>query len=196
MLVRAWVDGPLAAIALATAAYCVGRLIAAAFLGRRIEYDIDLTHVVMGVSMAGMLVSRLSFIGATVWKAVFTVAAAWYAVRIIVSSLGRQHRSHRMRHYTGHLLSTGVMLYMYVTPTAPANDMNMVMPTLPAGTHPVTLAPVFAMVLFAYSIRVAGRISMAAAPTAHCGGPLAPRAGLTCDAVMSLAMGVMLIIGL
>ncbi len=75
------------------------------------------------------------------------------------------------------------------------------------------------MVLSGYAILVTGRIPSAAGPTTHCGGagsadrpgiawrsssargadgglPLAPRAALTCDAVMSLVMGVMLIAGL
>ncbi len=187
MLVRAWVDGPLAAVVLTTAAYCVGRLIAAPLRGRRIEYDIDVTHVIMGVSMAGMLVSKLSFVGSAAWKFVFTIVAAWYTVRVIISSLRRHNRWRQVRHYAGHLLSAGAMLYMYVAPSATPHGMNMVMPTAPAGTHPVTLAPVFAMVLFGYAILVTGRIPAAAAPEAH---------RLTPDAVMNLAMGVMLIVGL
>lgn len=198
MLDRAYVDGSLAAVALATAAYCAGRLVVAALRDRRIEHDVEVTHVVMGVSMAGMLVSKFSFVDAAVWKAVFTVLAAWYVARIVVSSLGRRGSLRRVPHYAGHLLSTGAMLYMYVAPVATPGGMNMAMPGTGANTHAVTLAPLLATVLFGYAILVIGHIPSLAAPAPHAGAPggelpLAPRAGLACDAVMNLAMGVILI---
>lgn len=173
MLDRAYVDGSLATVALATAAYCAGRLVVAALRDRRIEHDVEVTHVVMGVGMAGMLVSKLSFADAAVWKAVFTALAAWYAARIVISSLGRRGGAHRVRHYAGHLLSTGAMLYMYVAPVAAPDGMNMTMPGAVANTHVVTLAPLFATVLFGYAILVIGRFPSVA--------------------VMNLATGIILI---
>jgi len=206
MVVRAWVDGPLACIVLAIAAYCLGRLI---------EYDIDVTHVIMGVSMAGMLVSNLAFASTAVWKGVYAVVAAWYMVRIADGALGRHNRWHRVRHYAGHLLPSGAMLYMYVAPAAAPHGMNMPMPGTAAETHPVTLAPMFAVTLFGSAFLAAGRIPAATALTVLQGGsggdttcrmssvrgtdgelPSVPRTALACDALLNLAMGVMLVIGL
>ena len=210
MLGRAYVDGSLAAVALATAAYCAGRLIDAALRGRRVEHAVDVTHVVMGVGMASMLVSNLSFVGATVWMAVFAVLAAWSVLHIIVGSLSRHGCSHDAWHYGGHVLSAGAMLYMYNAPTAARDGMKMAMPSASQGTHPVTVAPLLATVLFGYAILVMSRIPAAAAVSTHGEGwrgdrrsfargadgdvlPPAPRAGLVCDAVMSLATGIMLV---
>jgi uncharacterized protein DUF5134 len=163
MLDRAYVDGSLATVALATAAYYLGRLVAAPMRDRRIEHDVEVTHVVMGVGMAGMLVSKLDFVDAAVWKAVFTALAAWYAARIVFNSLGRRGSSHRVQHYSGHLLSTGAMLYMYFAPVAAPDGMNMAMAGAGANTHAVTLAPLLATVLFGYAILVIGRIPSVAA---------------------------------
>jgi len=85
MLNPAWVDGPLAAAVLATTAYGAGRLVAAPLRGRRSEYDVDITRVVMGTCMAGMLVSRLHVLDAAAWEAVLALAAAWYAARAVAS---------------------------------------------------------------------------------------------------------------
>ncbi len=52
-----WLAGILAALMLATAAYCATRLIIARAHRRPDERDVDLVHTVMGVAMAGMLVS-------------------------------------------------------------------------------------------------------------------------------------------
>jgi hypothetical protein len=55
----AWLAAIFAAASLAVAVYCAGRLVVARGWHRLTELDTDGAHVVMGVAMAGMLVSGL-----------------------------------------------------------------------------------------------------------------------------------------
>ena len=54
-----WLTAIFAAASLTVAVYCAGRLAAARRWHRPTELDTDGAHVVMGVAMAGMLVSGL-----------------------------------------------------------------------------------------------------------------------------------------
>ena len=42
------------------------------------RHDVDLVHVAMGVSMAGMLVPALDPVGSRPWEVVFGTAVAWF----------------------------------------------------------------------------------------------------------------------
>ena len=66
----AWVTGGFAALMIATAAYCAGRLAVARLRGRDTELDADGLHVLMGVAMAGMLEPRLTSVPGAAWRAV------------------------------------------------------------------------------------------------------------------------------
>jgi hypothetical protein len=171
------------AAVLATTAYGACRLVAAPLLGRRIEYDIDITRVVMGTCMAGMLVGRLNFLDAAAWKAVLVLVAAWYAARVILAAAtpGGSNRRRRLTYDAGHLLSTGAMLYAFYAPSAAPGGMPMT-GSMDAPTLAPTLAPLLAVLLFAYAILLADRMRN--------------RAGAACELVMSLAMGLMLVLGL
>ncbi len=134
-----WLAGLLAAVMIATAAYCVSRLVAAWRWRRPAEGDVDAAHVLMGVAMAGMLVPRLDPFGDAGWEVVFGVAAAWFGGRATRQYLGQRagrrragHHVHQV-HYLHHLLASGAMLYMLAcaagvagaTPGAPAADPSM-----------------------------------------------------------------------
>ena len=77
-----WLTGIFAAASLAVAVYCVGRLIAARRWRRPTELDTDGAHVVMGVAMAGMLVSGLHTLPSAIWEVVFAAGAAWFGYRM------------------------------------------------------------------------------------------------------------------
>src|SRR5690242_21355882 len=92
-----WLAAALAAVMIATAMYCAGRLATARLWRRSTEVEADSVHVVMGVAMAGMLLPRLSPVPATAWEAVFGAAAAWFAYRAIQSRLRQRAAASRWR---------------------------------------------------------------------------------------------------
>ena len=120
----------LAAVMIVTAGYCMTRLAAVRLRRRPTMPDLDISHVVMGVAMAGLLVPRLSVLPDGAWEAVFGGALGWFGWRFIRASLIRAHRGHVHgdaapgAHHAAHVLASGAMLYMFiaVSPalTAPA----------------------------------------------------------------------------
>ncbi len=76
-----WLAGILAAVMIATAGYCASRLIIARAQRRRDERDVNLVHTVMGVAMAGMLVSWLNPLPDGVWAVMFGAATGWFGWR-------------------------------------------------------------------------------------------------------------------
>ena len=109
-----WLAAALAAVMIATAIYCAGRLAAARLWRRTTEVDADAVHAAMGVAMAGMLLSRLSPLPVTAWEAVFGASAAWFAYRAVRSSLRRNTAGSRWRcsHPVAHLVESAAMVYM------------------------------------------------------------------------------------
>jgi hypothetical protein len=110
----------LAAVMIVTAGYCMTRLAAARLRRRPTVPDLDISHVVMGVAMAGLLVPRLSVLPDGAWEAVFGVALGWFGWRFIRASLIRAHRGHVHgdaapgAHHAAHVLASGAMLYMFI----------------------------------------------------------------------------------
>jgi hypothetical protein len=78
-----WLTGIFAALMLTVAVYCAGRLAAARWWHRPTELDTDGAHVVMGVAMAGMLVTGLHTLPTGLWEAVFAVGALWFGTGLI-----------------------------------------------------------------------------------------------------------------
>ena len=89
-----WLAGILAVIMIATAGYCATRLIIARAHRRADERDVDLVHTVMGVAMAGMLVSWLNPLPDGVWAVMFGAATGWFGWR---AWRGRQAPRRRRR---------------------------------------------------------------------------------------------------
>jgi hypothetical protein len=115
--------GPLAAVMIATAVYCVSRLAVAWRWRRPAENDVDAAHVLMGVAMAGMLVPRLNPFGDAGWEVVFGVAAAWFGARAVRQYLGQRtggRQAGQHVHHVHHLLASGAMLYMLACAAARA----------------------------------------------------------------------------
>src|SRR5690348_12207829 len=109
-----WLAVPLAAVMIATAVYCAGRLAAARLWRRFTEVEADSVHVVMGVAMAGMLLPGLSPVPAAAWEAVFGAAAVWFACQAIRSRLRQSTAASRWRcsHPVLHLVESVAMVYM------------------------------------------------------------------------------------
>jgi hypothetical protein len=196
----------LAVVTIATALYCVSRIVAARRWHRPTEYDVDGVHVVMGVAMAGMLVPRLSLVGGHGWAVVFGGAAIWFGGQAI-----RGHRrggqGQRSAHYLPHLLASGAMLFMVLA--RPVAGALVARSGMPAGAGPGTGVPALALVLalglIGGVIRTTDRLTslapVAAAGTRvgtetgpHTLPPMSQRLAACCDIVMGLTMGYMLIL--
>jgi hypothetical protein len=209
-------DGPLpdvlAAAVLAVALFCACRLVVAALMGRRTERDVDAVHVVMGVSMAGMLTGWLAGSWTEVWLVTFAGTTVWFGVCV-----ARELRGARPAHGGGHLphlVSSAAMLYMVVAmrwvPMG-GGSHAMSQAQMTAGGTPV-LALVVATLLVADAVVSAGRllvpVGRQAAPVSRLavanggthaaardlrGTLLAPRCTAWCLLVMSAAMAYMFV---
>jgi hypothetical protein len=177
MLDPSWLACVLTGIVLATALYCAGRIVVSLARGRRVELDADLTHILMGIGMAGMFVTRLAIFGATAWSVVFALVTAWYAVRFVregVAPGGIRSRRGAWLH-AGHLVASSAMLYMFLAIPAsppvsgPAMSGASMGGTSGMGAHLPTLALLFAGLLLGYVVLVADRIPLAATVVAAAG---------------------------
>src|SRR6476660_50186 len=110
----AWLTAIFAAASLAVAVYCVGRLVVARRGHRPTELDTDGAHVVMGVAMAGMLVSGLRTLPSAIWEVVFAAAAAWFGYRMPRARRGAQPSPWRSSHPLPHLVECAAMVFMFL----------------------------------------------------------------------------------
>ena len=129
----AWLAGGLAALMIAIAVYCAGRLAVSRLRGKDTEVATDGLHVMMGVAMAGMFEPRLTPIPGGPWRAVFAVAAAWFAWQAV---RGGRRPGVRCAHPAAHAVECGAMVYM-VLPVGSwpsGRGLGMTMPGMSPGT--------------------------------------------------------------
>ncbi len=118
-----WLTDSVAAIMLATAVYCAGRLVVARLRPSRVEHDSDIAHLLMGVAMAGMLLPHLDPLDDTVWEAVFAAATLWFAARLFFGWRAGDAARRVAGHHVLHLVLSAAMLYMYLAqPTGKAGS--------------------------------------------------------------------------
>ncbi|MGB6162906.1 MAG: DUF5134 domain-containing protein [Pseudonocardiaceae bacterium] len=126
-----WLADILAVIMLGVAVYCAIRLVLGPVLHRRVERDIDLVHVGMGVAMAGMLVPGLNPWAGHLWDAgwevIFGVAMVYFLVRGVQ---GAMRRNTATGHYLPHAVHSGAMIYMFLALPAMASSSRTTAPTL------------------------------------------------------------------
>jgi Domain of unknown function (DUF5134) len=214
-----WIAAPLAAVMLLIAVGSATRLVMWRLRGRAAEPEADALHLMMGVSMAGMLEPVISPVPAVAWLVLFGAAAAWFAWRAIrVRSQKRRGPGSaiwRCAHPAPHAVESAAMLYMLVPADARG---GMVMGGMARGAPTVNPAVVFVLALFmlGYILWTADRMTRQArastapsgcrppgsAESAGCdleagvhrpGAVLAPRAVACSKIAMSLAMGYMLL---
>jgi hypothetical protein len=165
-----WLAGGLAVVMIATAVYCVSRLVAAWRWRRPTEYDVDGVHVLMGVGMAGMLVPRLNSAAGSGWDiggaAVFGAAMAWFGWRAIQGYRGGRAGPHAVAHHGQHVLASGAMLYMFLAlPSAGAGGLAAGTAMAATGARIPTFALLLALGLFGYVIWTTDRLSSLAPAT-------------------------------
>ncbi len=206
-----------AAASLAVAVYCAGRLVASRRWRRPTELDTDGTHVVMGVAMAGMLVSGLRTLPSTIWEIVFTLGAAWFGYRMVATRSATQPSPWRSAHPLPHLVECAAMVFMFgILPAAVAAKAtsggmgSMTMTATESRFSFLTLA--LALFLFGYVVYVTAApavtanlgagysgtsdtdTAIATSPVSPATRYLAPRCAAICKAAMGITMGYMLIL--
>ena len=75
--------------------------------------DVDIAHIFMGVSMAGMFVADWAFGPSAIWELIFTVLLVWFVVQSIQSVIAF---GIHLTHYLIHAAMSFAMLLMYVFP--------------------------------------------------------------------------------
>jgi Domain of unknown function (DUF5134) len=185
-----WIPDTLAVVMLATAAYCVSRLVAARRWRRPTHDDVDGVHVLMGVAMAGMLVPRLNPFWDSGWEVIFGVAVAWFGWQAIRGYRSSGTRRQLAAHHAQHLLASGAMVYMFLAASAvragsSAPGMSMAGSSGTVARFP-TLALVFALALFGYVIWTTDRLTAlarVAAPRTAAAPVAAPASALAAGKV-------------
>jgi hypothetical protein len=219
-----WLTAIFAAASLAVAVYCAGRLIAARRWHRPTELDTDGAHVVMGVAMAGMLLSGLRTLPSAIWEVVFAAGAAWFGYRMLQARRGAQPSPWRSSHPLPHLVECAAMVFMFLilpaSVAAGGSGISMTMTATESRFSFLTLP--LALYLFGYVVWLGDRVTLhapalalahATAPAGHgtghgspspSPGPslssdparpyLAPRCAAICKITMGITMGYMLIL--
>ena len=214
----AWLTAIFAAASLAVAVYCAGRLVVARRGHRPTELDTDGAHVIMGVAMAGMLVSGLRTLPSVIWEVVFAAAAVWFGYRMLQARRGAQPSPWRSSHPLPHLVECAAMVFMFlILPAAvdtATSGMSITMTATESRFSFLTLP--LALYLFGYVVWVSDRVTLharapalATAPASAESGPgygsgtpspvparpyLAPRCAAICKITMGITMGYMLIL--
>ena len=218
----AWLTAIFAAASLAVAVYCAGRLAVARRWRRPTELDTDGAHVIMGVAMAGMLVSGLRTLPSAIWEVVFAVAAVWFGYRMLQTRRGAKPSPWRSSHPLPHLVECAAMVFMFLILPAAAgaatSSMSMTMTATESRFSFLTLP--LAVYLFGYVVWLGDRVTLHAPALALATGPasagpsagsrpgygsgspspepahpyLAPRCAAICKIAMGITMGYMLIL--
>jgi hypothetical protein len=184
----AWILDIFAALMLAVAAVSAARLVAARPWQRgAVITDTDISHLLMGLAMAGMLTSSLTTLSNTAWEVIFGVLSAWFAYRVVRDARANGARALAGGHCAPHLVHSGAMLYMFLALTAPmagGSGMSGMAGSSGSTLKYPTLAFVFALILIGYTIWDLDQLSAlryGLAPAA---------AGVTSPALAGVAAGV------
>ena len=214
----AWLTAIFAAASLAVAVYCAGRLVVAGHGHRPTELDTDGAHVVMGVAMAGMLVSGLRTLPSAIWEVVFAAAAVWFGYRMLQARRGAQSSPWCSSHPLPHLVECAAMVFMFLILPAAAgaatSSVSMTMTATESRFSFLTLP--LAVYLFGYVVWLGDRVTLHAPALALATAPasagprpgygsgssgpepahpyLAPRCAAICKITMGITMGYMLIL--
>jgi hypothetical protein len=114
--------------------------------------DVDIAHVFMGVSMAGMFVAAWAFGPSAIWELIFTALLVWFVVQSIQSVIAF---GIHLTHYLIHAAMSFAMLLMYVFPagaSSGAMSMSISMASSSRARIDPGLSLLLAFVFFASAI--------------------------------------------
>jgi len=156
-----WILDIFAAIMLVVAAVSAARLVAARPWQRgSVITDTDVSHLLMGIAMAGMLAPSLATLPNNSWAVVFGVLAVWFGYRVVRDYQANGPRALAVGHCAPHLLHSAAMVYMFLAITSPAASGGSGMNGMAGmggmsgmgALHVPTLGFVFALILIGYTI--------------------------------------------
>ncbi len=192
----AWLYYLFAVAMLAVAAYGLALLATSVAIRRSAGWDVDIAHLFMGVSMAGMFVTGWAFGPSAIWELIFTLLLVWFLVQSIQSVIAF---GIHLTHYLIHAAMSFAMLLMYVFPAgASSGAMSMSMASSSSARIDPGLSLLLAFVFFASAIFTLaspvkgvshhGRHSRAYAMSGPAGGTTGPPSG---PAPASAARGIL-----
>jgi hypothetical protein len=197
MAVPSWLYYLFGVLMLAVAAYCFALLVLGALTRRPAGRDVEISHLFMGMAMAGMFVGSWSFGRSTVWEIIFAVLMVWFLTASIQSV---QRYGLHLPHALVHAVMNFAMLLMYWFPMASASSGGMSMSSSSGGGR---LDPGLALVLalalcasavFTLASPVKGRTHFGShAPLYAMTGPVAttgPQAGSAPDRASSPVVAI------
>jgi Domain of unknown function (DUF5134) len=115
MSIPAWILEIFAVVMLLVAEVSAGQLVTARAWTRSggTNADIAVSHLLMGIAMAGILVSGLTALPNQVWEVVFAVMTAWFAGCLWRESQRRGAAAMADGRYAPHLVHCAAMLYTF-----------------------------------------------------------------------------------
>ncbi len=161
-MIPGWILDIFAAVMLVVAAASAARLAAARSWRQGAQQvalaDIDVSHLLMAIAMAGMLVASLRTLPNGAWSVIFAVLTAWFGYRVIRDTRVSGVRALAGGHCAPHLIHAAAMLYMFMAFTAPAAHGSGGMSGMAGGMSGMgtlqlpLLAFIFALLLIGYSV--------------------------------------------
>ena len=145
-----WLYYLFAVAMLAVAAYGLVLLAVSCATRRTAGWDVDVAHIFMGVSMAGMFVAGWAFGPSAIWELIFTVLLVWFVVQSIQSVIAF---GIHLTHYLIHAAMSFAMLLMYVVPAGATNrGVSMSMASSSSARIDPGLSLLLAFVFFASAV--------------------------------------------
>jgi hypothetical protein len=134
---------------LAVAAYGLLLLVTLAAERRSSGRDVEISHVAMGVAMAGMFVPAWSFGPSVLWELIFVVLLVWFAARSVQSV--RAWGLH-VPHTAVHAVMSFAMLLMYWFPSGTSPQAMSMTASASGGRIDPGLSFLIAFVLFGSAV--------------------------------------------
>jgi uncharacterized protein DUF5134 len=129
-----WLYYLFAVAMLAVAAYGLVLLVVSVPFRWTAGRDVDITHIFMGVSMAGMFVTGWAFGPPAIWELIFAALLVWFVLQSIQSVITF---GMHLTHYLIHAAMSFAMLLMYLFPAgARSGTMSMSMASSSARVDP------------------------------------------------------------
>jgi hypothetical protein len=151
MATPSWLYYLFGVLMLAVAAYCLSLLVLSVATNRPAGRDVEISHIFMGVAMAGMFVGQWAFGRSAIWEIIFGALMVWFIVQSIQSV--RQYGLH-LPHALIHAVMNFAMLLMYWFPmggSSASGSMSMSASSGGAKLDP-GLALLVALILFASAV--------------------------------------------
>jgi hypothetical protein len=137
------------AMMFAVAAYGLLLLVTLAAERRSAGRDVEISHVAMGLAMAGMFVPAWAFGPSVLWELIFVVLLVWFAVRSIRSV--RAWGLH-VPHTAVHAVMSFAMLLMYWFPSGASPHAMSMTASAAGGRIDPGLSFLIAFVLFGSAV--------------------------------------------